>query len=52
MIDWLRREQLALGGVCFNAAAERMNRVDELIDIFEMPMHRGVAEVRHFIDIA
>ena len=39
-------------GVRFDATAQHLDGIDKLIDIFEPPMHRGIAQIRHFIDLA
>ena len=51
-LDWFRGKQFALRGVWFHAAAERLNSIDEFIDIFEMLMHRGVTQIGDLIDAA
>jgi hypothetical protein len=40
--DLIRWEQFALACVGLGATAERLNRIDELIDIPELPVHRRV----------
>src|ERR671916_2615222 len=48
----LRWKQLALRGVLAHPPSERLDLVRELPHIIEAPMHRRVAQIRHFIDLA
>lgn len=52
MACWFGRKQFPLERIGFHAAAERLNCVDKLIDLFETPVHGGISQVRDLVDFA
>src|SRR6266705_2177499 len=50
LLHCLRRKQFPLKGIWFYSAAKRMNGINKLIDILKSLVHRGVTQIRHFID--
>src|SRR5437868_14944983 len=52
MIHLICWKQLALVRVWFRSFAERVDRINKLIDIFESPMNGRVTKIRHFVDPA
>src|SRR6266480_5587179 len=48
----LRRKQFPLERIGFYPAAKRMNGIHKLVNILKSLVHRGVTQVRHFVDRA